>query len=294
MIDPNLQRRSRFSPSSSNSSRRSWRTSSRTRSSPVFRVPRRHTPLDPLSDHVGLDPANDPYSLSRNLFVMEWDSLPGYSSYWHLHALRLPSGERVYWVDDANGRRIIALGPGGVGADERFARVLFASNGEKFGTGIIDSAPSRISTSLRGELLTDLFLTALNLSANGWNDLDGVGRAAVRTWLKKTLTKGGKELQDPKLPDEGRGAAGVSGAGGGSRLGLHSRTPRSRRSACRAASPRLFPLAKSLRKKIHPLADSVSYQLFQFAWWSVPGSTFIQQISAILLPDQHSRVLVFP
>jgi len=33
----------------------------------------------------------------------------------------------------------------------------------------------------------------------------------------------------------------------------------------------------------------VSYQLFQFAWWSVRGSTSIEQIGAILLPDK-SRV----
>jgi hypothetical protein len=54
----------------------------------------------------------------------------------------------------------------------------------------------------------------------------------------------------------------------------------------------LFPLAKFLRKKIDPLLSSVSYQLFQFAWWSAPGSGNIQQIGALLLPD-HTRVFWF-
>jgi hypothetical protein len=85
-----------------------------------------------------------------------------------------------------------------VGADGRFARALFACNGEAFATAILDSAPSRVSTCLRGDLLIDLFLTALNLSANGWNDLDGDGRGAVIRWLKKTLTEGGRELRERK------------------------------------------------------------------------------------------------
>ena len=71
---------------------------------PRFRIPARFTPLDPISAHLGLDLGNDPQSISRNLFAMEWDSLPGSSSFWHLYALRLASGERVYWVDDFGGR----------------------------------------------------------------------------------------------------------------------------------------------------------------------------------------------
>jgi hypothetical protein len=47
----------------------------------------------------------------------------------------------------------------------------------------------------------------------------------------------------------------------------------------------LYPPAKFLRKKTGPLVESLSYGLFQFAWWSVPGSTFIKQINALLLPD---------
>jgi hypothetical protein len=79
---------------------------------PTFRIPARPTPLDPICDHVGLDVGNDPQSISRNLFMLEWDSLPGCSCFWHLYALRLASGERVYWVDDLQGRKIIAVGPG--------------------------------------------------------------------------------------------------------------------------------------------------------------------------------------
>src|SRR5213596_1133133 len=48
----------------------------------------------------------------------------------------------------------------------------------------------------------------------------------------------------------------------------------------------LFPVAKFLRKKVDPLAGSVSYRLFQFGWSFSPFNSFIQQISAILLPDK--------
>src|SRR4051812_17747970 len=82
---------------------------------PKFRVPPRRIPLDPICDFAEIDPANDPHAISRNIFRLEWDSLPGYSSFWHLYALRLRTGDRAYWIDDANGRRIIAVGAGGVG-----------------------------------------------------------------------------------------------------------------------------------------------------------------------------------
>ena len=42
--------------------------------------------------------------MSRVLFLMAWDSLPGHSTYWHLHELRFPSGERVYWTDNSDDR----------------------------------------------------------------------------------------------------------------------------------------------------------------------------------------------
>ena len=161
---------------------------------PKFRIPSRPVPLDAISAHAGLDPGNDPHGISRRLFTLEWDSFPGYSSDWHLFAFRLPLGERVYWVDDANGRRIIAVGPGGVGADRRFARALLKDNGESFGTGVLDSAPSRVSTNLRGDFLISAFLDAFSCSANAWDSIDGFGPIAIRKWLKKTLTKGGKEL----------------------------------------------------------------------------------------------------
>jgi hypothetical protein len=258
---------------------------------PAFRVPRHPVALDPICDHVGLDAGNDPYSLSRTLFMLEWDSFPGYSSFWHLHALRLPSAERAYWVDGVNGRRIIAVGPGGVGADGRFARALFASNGEVFGIGIVDSAPSRVCTSLRGELLIDLFLAAFDGSANGWNALDGVGRGAVRRWLKETLTKGGKELRDPKrLTNEEAQREFLTLIEG--IVSDFTPLPEEAKVGVPRRFTSLFPLAKSLRKPVHALASSLSYRLFQFAWWSVPGSTCIQQISAILLPD-HTRVFWF-
>ena len=97
---------------------------------------------------------------------------------------------RAGWVDDINGRHIVAIGPAGSGADRRFAQVLFASNGQKFGTGIIDSAPSRISTPLGPrEFLNDLFIAAFSCSANGWNDIDGSDpRRALRRYLKRVLT----------------------------------------------------------------------------------------------------------
>jgi hypothetical protein len=251
---------------------------------PTFRVPRHAVPLDPICDHIGLDAANEPYSLSRTLFLLEWDSFPGYSSSWHLYALRLRSGDRAYWVDDFDGRRILAVGPGGVGADARFGRALFASNGEAFGTGVLDSAPSRVSTSLRGELLVDLFLAALGRSANGWNALDGVGRGPVRRWLKETLTKGGKELtaSTPLTEEEVQREFLRRLAGIVSDFTPHPEEPK-------VGVPRRFtalrPVAESLRKKVDPLADSLSYRLFQFGWSFSPFNSFIQQINAIPLPD---------
>jgi hypothetical protein len=156
---------------------------------PDFRIPRPFTPLDPLSDHIGLDPANLPDVINTPLFLMEWNSLPGYSSFWHLHALAT-ADSRVYWVDDIKGRHIVATGPCARGADRTFAQVLFASNGQEFGTGIIDSAPSRISTPLGPrEFLIDLFIAAFGCSANGWNDIDGrAPRRALRRYLKRVLT----------------------------------------------------------------------------------------------------------
>src|SRR4051812_12234642 len=76
---------------------------------PSFRVPRRRVALDPLSDHAGFTRPNGPHSISRALFKLEWDSLMGFASHWHLYALRLPCGDRVYWVDDLDGRRIVAI-----------------------------------------------------------------------------------------------------------------------------------------------------------------------------------------
>jgi hypothetical protein len=53
-----------------------------------------------------------------------------------------------------------------VKADHKFVRALFASNGEQFGTGILDSAPSRITTCLRGPVLISAFLDAFLCAPN--------------------------------------------------------------------------------------------------------------------------------
>jgi hypothetical protein len=249
--------------------------------SPRLRIPLRPVPLDPVCDHVGLDPANDPHSVSRTLFSLEWDSGPGFSSCWFLFALRLPSGERAYWVDDADGRKIIAVGPGGIGADRRFVRALFKDNGESFGTGVLDSAPSRVYTNIRGDVLIDAFLDAFSASSNAWQALD----CSMRIWLKKVLTKGGKELTTLTRDQLQREfIARVEGLV--TDFGLHPAESRVGIPPC-PTSP--YAAARSLKKKLGPLLRSVSYQLFQFAWWSVPGSTSVAQIGAILLPDK-SRV----
>ena len=255
---------------------------------PRFRVPLRETPLDPISEEVGLDPGNDPHAISRNLFLLEWHSGPGYSSYWHLHALRLPSGERAYWVDDLDGRRIIALGPGGVGADKEFARALFASNGEAFRTGILDSAPSRISTCLRGDVLIECFLDAFTCSPNAWEVIDTLTRSDVRQWLKGTLSKTGRELHGPEhlTKAEAQHEFLKLIEGTVSDFTAHPDEPKVR--IPRRCTP-LYPLAKFLNKDVRSLADSVSYQLFQFAWSFSPFNSYLQQISAIAMAD-GSRV----
>jgi hypothetical protein len=51
----------------------------------------------------------------------------------------------------------------------------------------------------------------------------------------------------------------------------------------------LLPAAKFLRKKVEPLANSVSYEWFQFEWSFSPGATFTERICSLLLPD-HTRV----
>lgn len=152
---------------------------------PEFRVPHRFTPVDPLSDYAELDAGLEPHAISTSLFLMEWHSGPGFSSFWQLHALAVPEG-RVYWVDGADGRHIVATGP--ADAERAFLQALFASNGEAFGTGIIDSAPSRICTTVRPrDFLIDLFISAFDRSANGWNAIDRTSRRAVRRWLKAVL-----------------------------------------------------------------------------------------------------------
>lgn len=254
-----------------------------------YRIPARATPLDPLCSFLGVDVANDPHEFSRTLFAMEWDSLPGDSSIWQLHALRLPSGERAYWVDDLDGRRIVAVGPGGVGADGRFARVLFDANGQGFGTGVLDSLPSRVRTSLRGEQIIDLFVAAIRRSANAAEGLPCFSRGDVRRWLKEVLAKGGKELRPPLSRDQllREFLAGVQGL-----VSDFTRHPQQPGVKVPTDFTPLYPVAKSLGKTLDSLLRSVGYQLFQFAWWSVPGSTCIQQIGAILLPG-GARVFWF-
>ena len=251
-----------------------------------FRVPARPTPLDPICDVVGADPGSDPHSISRNLFAMEWDSLPGYSTIWQLHALRLPSGDRAYWVDDLEGRRIVAVGPGGPGADGKFARTLFRSNGQDFHAPILDSAPSRISTCLRGERLVSLFLDAFHCSSNAWEAVDGFGRSAIRRWLKTTLANGGRELRPGStqagLEEFLRVAERIV-----SDFTPHGEDPRIR------IAPRFTPtapLAKHAGLSRKRLPRMLSRGVIRFVWWGAPGSSSTWELNAF---DLHTSEKVY-
>jgi hypothetical protein len=148
---------------------------------PEFVVPRRFSPLDPICDEVGVDTSNEVYDLGTTLFSMEWDSLPGFSSFWHLHSLPVP-GACVYWVDDGDGRHILAVGPEGPESQKRFLSALFETNGEAFGTGIIGSEPSRFSTSVRPKSL----VIALLASAFSEAGVD-LSRAEIASYVRQQL-----------------------------------------------------------------------------------------------------------
>ena len=253
---------------------------------PRYRVPARPSPLDDVAAYAGIDPASTPADASRTLFMMEWDSLAGYSTFWHLHAMRLPSGERAYWVDDVDGRRMIAVGPGGAGADGRFARVLFKSNGQHFAAPILDSAPSRVSTRLRGEQLVRLFVDAFDCSANAWEAVDGVGRGAVRRWLKGVTAGRGRELGR-----RSRVAAAAEFLTIAERIVMDF--PPHPADLRIGVAPRFTPtssLAKFAGVSRRQLPRRLSRVLVRFAWWGAPGSGSTWELNAF---DLHTGRTVY-